>query len=114
ERIKADVFYLPNGARQREFNTDTGKAKFIVHRIPRHDLAPGEFLMMSVRSHDQFNTTIYGLDDRYRGIHGGRRVVFLNEADIADAGLAAGQLVDLVSACDGRERVAERFKVVPY
>ena len=114
ERIRQDVFYLPNGARRREFKTDTGKAKFLVHRIPRHDLARGEFLMMSVRSHDQFNTTIYGLDDRYRGIRGGRRVVFLNEDDVAEAGLAAGQIVDLVSGRDGCERVAERFKVVPY
>jgi len=114
ERIRADVFHLPNAAREREFRTDVGKAKFLVHRIPKPELAPGEFLMMSVRSHDQFNTTIYGLNDRYRGIRGGRRVVFLNAADIADEGLAAGQVVDLVSGCDGRERVAERFKVVPY
>jgi molybdopterin-dependent oxidoreductase alpha subunit len=114
DRIRDDVFYLPNAARHREFRTDTGKAKFLVHRIPKQELAPGEFLMMSVRSHDQFNTTIYGLDDRYRGISGGRRVVFLNEADIAEERLAAGLLVDLVNGCDGRERVAERFKIVPY
>ncbi len=114
ERIRDDVFHLPNAAREREFRTDVGKAKFLVHSIPKQELASGEFLMMSVRSHDQFNTTIYGLDDRYRGIRGGRRVVFLNEADIADEGLAAGQFVDLVSGGDGRERVAERFKVVPY
>jgi molybdopterin-dependent oxidoreductase alpha subunit len=113
-RIKKDVFYLPNAARERVFKTATGKAQFLVHEIPQHDIGPGEFLMMSVRSHDQFNTTIYGLDDRYRGIHGGRRVVFLHERDIADAGLVAGQIVDLVNDEDGRERIAAKFKVVAY
>ena len=82
--------------------------------MPRHDLAPGQFLMMTMRSHDQYNTTIYGLDDRYRGIHGGRRVVLLNAQDIADAGLSAGQVVDLVSHFEGEERIAHRFLVVPY
>ena len=71
-------FYLPNLARERRFKTATGRANFTVHELPRHDLAPGQFLMMTMRSHDQFNTTIYGLDDRYRGIYNGRRVVFLN------------------------------------
>ena len=70
--------------------------------------------MMTMRSHDQYNTTIYGLDDRYRGIHGGRRVVLLNEQDIREASLSAGQVVDLVSHFDGEERIAYRFLVVPY
>jgi len=70
--------------------------------------------MMTMRSHDQYNTTIYGLDDRYRGIHGGRRVVLLNEQDIKEAGLSAGQVVDLTSHFEGQERTAERFLVVPY
>lgn len=107
-------FYLPNPARERFFKTKSGRAEFTVHRMPRHDLAPGQFLMMTMRSHDQYNTTIYGLDDRYRGIHGGRRVVLLNEQDIADAGLSAGQVVDLVSHFEGEERIAHRFLVVPY
>jgi anaerobic selenocysteine-containing dehydrogenase len=70
--------------------------------------------MMTIRSHDQFNTTIYGLDDRYRGVFGGRRVVFLHEADIRAAGLQQGQLVDLTNRHGGVERVARAFMVAPY
>ncbi|MFL6230952.1 MAG: FdhF/YdeP family oxidoreductase [Pyrinomonadaceae bacterium] len=107
-------FYLPNGARERKFKTASGKAEFTVHELPRLSLAPGQFLMMTIRSHDQFNTTIYGNDDRYRGIHNERRVVFLNVDDVREAGLSEGQLVDLVSHFEGEERVARRFRVVPY
>ena len=107
-------FYLPNAARERVFNTKSGKAHFTVHEIPRHDLAPDQFLMMTIRSHDQFNTSVYTLNDRYRGISDGRLVVFLNETDIAAAGLKAGQVVDLVSHFEGEERVARGFAVVPY
>jgi molybdopterin-dependent oxidoreductase alpha subunit len=107
-------FYLPNLARERQFKTASGKANFTVHDLPRHDLRPGQFLMMTMRSHDQFNTTIYGLDDRYRGIYNGRRVVFLNPQDIKDANLAEGQLVDLTSHFEDEERTAPRFVVVPY
>jgi molybdopterin-dependent oxidoreductase alpha subunit len=107
-------FYLPNLARERRFMTATGKANFTVHELPRHDLGQGQFLMMTMRSHDQFNTTIYGLDDRYRGIYNGRRVVFLNPQDVEEAGLRAGQLVDLTSHFGGQERTATRFVVVPY
>ena len=70
--------------------------------------------MMTIRTHDQFNTTIYGLDDRYRGVFGGRRVVFMNEEDISAAGLTQGQLVDLVNRHDGRERLAPGFMIAPY
>jgi anaerobic selenocysteine-containing dehydrogenase len=107
-------FYLPNAARDGEFKTATGKANFTVHEIPRLDLQPGQFLMMTIRSHDQFNTTIYGLDDRYRGIFQERRVVLLNPEDILEAGLAAGAVVDLTSHFEGEERHARRFIVVPY
>jgi molybdopterin-dependent oxidoreductase alpha subunit len=107
-------FYLPNGARERKFKTASGKAEFTVHELSRLDLAPGQFLMMTMRSHDQFNTTIYGLDDRYRGVHGSRRVVFLNADDVREAGLAEGQLVDLVSHFEGEERIGREFRVVPY
>lgn len=107
-------FALPNPVRERKFPTETGKARFTVHPIPHHDLPPGRFLLMTIRSHDQFNTTIYGLDDRYRGIHNGRRVVFLNAADIAETGLTAGQVVDLTSHFEGEERVARHFVIVPY
>ena len=111
---EAAGFYLPNGARERRFKTSTGKAHFTVHPLPRHELESGQFLMMTIRSHDQFNTTIYGLDDRYRGIRNGRRVVFLNPKDIEEQGLVKGQLVDLVSHFDGEERTAHSFVVIPY
>jgi molybdopterin-dependent oxidoreductase alpha subunit len=115
ERIRRGIFYLPNPARdKREFNNREGRAKFTVHPIPPDPLAPGQFLMMTMRSHDQFNTTIYGLDDRYRGIFNGRRVVFLNPEDIAAAGLQQGQLVDLTSHFEGVTRIAREFVVAPY
>jgi anaerobic selenocysteine-containing dehydrogenase len=107
-------FYLPNPIRKLEFKTKDEKAHFTVHPLPQIDLKSGEFLMMTMRSHDQFNTTIYGLDDRYRGIRNGRRVVFLNREDIRLNLLAEGQVVDLISNYDGEERVARRFRVVPY
>ena len=108
-------FYLPNLPRDRQaFATKTERANFVVHPIPKLHLKPGELLMMSVRSHDQFNTTIYGQDDRYRGVFGGRHVIFLNSADIAELGLAAGQWVDLSSHYEGRTRTVRQFKIVPY
>jgi molybdopterin-dependent oxidoreductase alpha subunit len=115
ERIAQDVFYLPNAARdERKFNTDIGRARFTIHPIPRNELAPGRYIMMTIRSHDQFNTHIYGLDDRYRGIYNGRRVVFMNSADITDAGLKRGEIVDLTSHFADETRVARGFQVVPY
>jgi molybdopterin-dependent oxidoreductase alpha subunit len=107
-------FYLPNAARKRVFNTSNGKAQFTIHQLPEHNLGPDQFLMMTIRSHDQFNTSVYTLNDRYRGISNGRRVVFLNEKDIAAAGLRARQVVDLVSHFEGEERIARQFVVVPY
>ena len=107
-------FYLPNAARNRVFNTSNGKAQFTVHELPQHQLGPDQFLMMTIRSHDQFNTSVYTLNDRYRGISDNRQVVFLNKDDIEQASLSAGQVVDLVSHFEGEERVARRFVVVPY
>ena len=108
-------FYLGNAARDRVFHTETEKARFTVNPIPRHDLTGGKLLMMTVRSHDQYNTTIYGLDDRYRGITHGRRIVMMNTGDIAERGFSAGDLVDIESrGDDGTVRVAERFVIVPY
>jgi anaerobic selenocysteine-containing dehydrogenase len=115
QRIRQGPFYLPNPVRDsRSFPTPDGKARFTVHTLPAELSRPGEYVMMTIRSHDQFNTTIYGLDDRYRGIYNGRRVVFMNEADIADARLVPGQLVDLTSAYGGVVRRAPRFMVAPY
>jgi anaerobic selenocysteine-containing dehydrogenase len=75
----------------------------------------GHLLLQTLRSHDQYNTTIYGLDDRYRGIRHGRRVVFVNPDDLAELGLTDGQHVDLVSVWkDGVERRAPRFRLVSY
>jgi molybdopterin-dependent oxidoreductase alpha subunit len=107
-------FHLPSPPRQRIFNTPSGRAVFTVHALPHHDLLPDQYLMMTMRSHDQFNTSIYGLDDRYRGIRNGRRVVFLNPDDVRSAGLSEGQTVDLISHFAGEERVARNFVVVPY
>ena len=107
-------FYLPNPVREGCFPTPSGKARFTVHALPDHDLGDGEYLMMTIRSHDQFNTTIYGLDDRYRGIRGGRRVVFMHPDDVRDAGLNEGAVVDLCSRFEGQERIARAFVVVPF
>jgi molybdopterin-dependent oxidoreductase alpha subunit len=109
-------FYLPNPPREGKFTTKSGRARFTVHPIPQHvrTLAPGQLLLTTLRSHDQFNTTIYGDDDRYRGIYGGRRVVLLNRADVDERGLAAGAWVDLVSHWGAERRRATRFKVVVY
>lgn len=114
-RIRENIFYLPNAPRdQRLWRTATKKANFTVAPIPRRTLAPGEYVMMTIRTHDQFNTTIYGLDDRYRGVFGGRRVIFMHEDDIRAAGLQQGQLVDLTNRHGGVERVAPAFMVAPY
>jgi anaerobic selenocysteine-containing dehydrogenase len=107
-------FYLPNGPREGTFTTESRRAHFTVHPVPPHRLADGQLLLTTLRSHDQFNTTIYGEDDRYRGIYGGRRVVFLNDADMAERGLEENAWVDLVSHFGTERRRAERFKVVRY
>lgn len=109
-------FYLPNSPRQGKFESERHgeKAIFNVAGLPKHDIADDEYFMTSIRSHDQFNTTIYGLDDRYRGIHNERRVIFMNPKDIAKAGLKAGDQVDLFSYYKGVERAAHLFVVVSY
>lgn len=107
-------FYLPNPVREGNFTTPDGLARFTVHEIARHELGAGQFLMMTIRSHDQFNTTVYGLEDRYRGIKHGRRVILLNAEDIHQAGLFEGQRVDLTSHFNGEERRGRNFVVVPY
>jgi molybdopterin-dependent oxidoreductase alpha subunit len=114
ERISLGPFYLPNGPRERKFTTDTGRARFVVSRIPEHDLGPDQYLLTSIRSHDQFNTTIYGLNDRYRGIHGGRRVLFMHPDDIAVRGWNPGLKLDIISHFEGEKRMAYEFQLVPY
>ncbi len=111
-----DGFQLPHGPRDsRTFPTATGKANFTVNELEIVRVPEGHLLLQTVRSHDQYNTTIYGLDDRYRGIKQGRRVVFVNPVDLAVLGLADGEQVDLVSVWqDGVERRAPSFRVVSY
>jgi molybdopterin-dependent oxidoreductase alpha subunit len=111
---KPGGFYLPNAARDRKFDTASAKAHFTINQLAEHNLADDEFLMMTIRSHDQFNTTIYGLHDRYRGIHNGRRVVFINPQDMSNHKLIKGDRVDISCQYDGVKRRAADFMVVPY
>jgi molybdopterin-dependent oxidoreductase alpha subunit len=114
-RVRAPSgFVLPNPARELRFPTASGRAQFTIHPVPARGLLPGQLVLTTIRSHDQYNTTIYGLDDRYRGIRGGRRVVFMNEDDIRTRALEPGAAVDLVSRHGGETRTAARFVVVPY
>jgi len=107
-------FYLPNGPREGRFTTRSGKARFTVHPVPEEPLGPQQLMMTTIRSHDQFNTTIYGLEDRYRGIGRERRVVLMNAEDLRERSLRTGQLVDLTSHFRGEARVARRFVAVEY
>ncbi|MFT4307337.1 MAG: FdhF/YdeP family oxidoreductase [Microbacterium sp.] len=117
---KGRTFFLPNGPRDgRRFATSDGRARFTVNELEYPHIPEGRLLLQTLRSHDQYNTTIYGKDDRYRGIHDGRRVVLINAEDIAALGFADGDLVDLVSEWtgpDGRlqERRAGVFRLVAY
>src|ERR1022692_945442 len=111
---KEKFFYLPNAAKHRIFKTSSGKAKLSVCPIPKHDLKPDEFLLTTIRSHDQFNSTIYGLNDRYRGLFDGPRVLFLNPVEMEGRNLEAGQIVDIYSHFEGELRKAPRFAIVPY
>jgi anaerobic selenocysteine-containing dehydrogenase len=107
-------FYLPNKARENEYVTETGRANFTVNEIPTRHLEPGQLVMMTMRSHDQFNTTIYGLHDRYRGVHNERRVIFMNRDDMTDRGLKEKDVVDLTGHHQGQRRFARQFIAVPY
>ena len=109
-------FTLPHGPRDgRRFTTADGRAHFTVNEVVPHRLPPGRLILQTMRSHDQYNTTIYGLEDRYRGIHKGRRVVFVSPADLAELGIADDAGVDIVSEWkDGTERRAKDFRVVSY
>jgi molybdopterin-dependent oxidoreductase alpha subunit len=109
-------FTLPHGPRDAlTFPTPSGKARLTVNPLAAIDVPPGRLLLQSLRSHDQYNTTIYGLDDRYRGVHGGRRVVFVHADDLATLGIADGATVDIVSEwTDGSQRRAFDFRAVAY
>jgi molybdopterin-dependent oxidoreductase alpha subunit len=109
-------FTLPHPPRDsRTFATRDGKAHFTVSPLAALEIPDGRLLLQSLRSHDQYNTTIYGLDDRYRGVRHGRRVVFVNPMDLAALGVPDGSYVDLVSEWPGdADRVAEQFRVIAY
>ncbi len=108
-------FVLPSTAAHREWKTDGGKAAFLVVPTPHIRLGEGQLRLFTIRSHDQYNTTLYGLDDRYRGIRQARRVVLMHPDDLAERRLAPGAWVDLRShGADGVERVAPRFRTVAY
>ena len=115
KRSKGHGYYLPNNARERDFGRlPNGKAQLTRNRLSGINLQEDELLLMTIRSHDQFNTTIYGLHDRYRGIHNERRVVFLNPADMKKRGIEKLEPLDLVSTYEGVERIAKQFLAIPY
>jgi molybdopterin-dependent oxidoreductase alpha subunit len=115
ERVRTpNGFQLPNTARDGTFANLGGRARFTVSPLPDLQLPAGRLRMMTIRSHDQYNTTIYGLDYRYRGVRGERRVIFMNSADMVELHLLERQVVDLVGEWHDGERVAEAFIVVPY
>ncbi len=113
--LDREGFYLPNHARAGDFSRlPEGKIRFSLNALPDYDLSEDEFLLMTIRSHDQFNTTIYGLDDRYRGIYNERRVLLMNEQDMKDQALEKLELVDISSHYGGQLRHVELFHVIPY
>ncbi len=107
-------FYLPNSARDNSYVTHSGKANFSIASPSPFVLKENELIMMTIRSHDQFNTTIYGLNDRYRGITNERRVLFINESDMKSRNLTKLEKVDLVSNYGGVRRVVHNFLIIPY
>jgi molybdopterin-dependent oxidoreductase alpha subunit len=115
-RVRApNGFLLPNPPRDScEFDTDSGKASFSVHPLPDVKIESGHFVLMTIRSHDQYNTTIYGLHDRYRGVHGNRRIVFMNALDMSERNLKTRDIVHMKSHFNGTIRESNNWIVVPY
>ena len=115
ERIRIPGgFYLPNCNREGNFDTLSAKAHFNIATFTGLPMTEDELMMMTIRSHDQFNTTIYGLNDRYRGIFNERRVILMNQYDMNSRNIKDGDIVDLFNNHDGIERVAHKFIVVAY
>ncbi len=115
ERIrKPGGFYMPSPPHAGEFSMPEGKALFLSHPLETIKLEDGQLLMTTIRSHDQFNTTIYGLQDRYRGIDGDRRVIFMNRIDMSNRGLDAEMIVDITSHFLDVERTVSGFRAVPF
>jgi molybdopterin-dependent oxidoreductase alpha subunit len=105
---------LPNPARERQFNLPGGQARFTVQALNDKHLATGQFLLATVRSHDQFNTAVFSLNDRYRGIRGDRQVILMNPQDMQQLGIAPEQSVDVASAESDRSRLGRLFHAIPY
>ena len=116
ERVRLDAgFYLPNNARDNNFEpTATGKANFSINKPSEIVLEENQYMMMTIRTHDQYNTTIYGLNDRYRGVLNERRVIFMNEEDMKKAGFKKLDLVNITSHFKDEVRMVEGFLVIPY
>ena len=110
----AGGFYLPNGARSGDFNTKNGKAHLTVNPLPNNRIADNHYILMTIRSHDQFNTTIYDLNDRYRGIYHGRDIIMMHKSDMKFLGLKEKDEVNITSHFNDEKRSIKNFKVVPY
>ena len=115
-RVRAKAgFYLPNPPRDNlTFNTQTEKANFRFHNISRLSPEENEYVMMTIRSHDQYNTTVYSGEDRYRGIKSGRRIVMMNPIDVKQSNLCAGDLVNLTSVFQDELRHSPNWYLVEY
>jgi len=114
-RAKGVGYYLPNNVRELDFSKlPGGRAQITINRLPEHKLEADEYMLMTIRSHDQFNTTVYGMDDRYRGVYNERRIIFMNPADMAIKGLEKMEVVNLSSTYESTTRTAYNFKVLPY
>ncbi len=107
-------FYLPNDTKRRVWNTPSNKAEFGAADMDQFEVADGHLVLQTLRSHDQYNTTIYGLNDRYRGIGMGRRIIFLNPEDMATRDISPVSLVDITSYWNDGERHVEKFYAIPY
>jgi len=115
ERVqKAGGFYLPNCAREGSFIKGKNKAQFSITKTANKQIAEGRFILQTMRSHDQFNTTIYGFDDRYRGIKGARNVLLMHKDDMLFNGFLPKDKIDITSYFNGEERYLNGFKVIPY
>ena len=116
ERVRnPEGFALPNPPRDsRTFSTPDKKAHFIAHDLPDVSIPSGKYVMMTIRSHDQYNTTIYDLHDRYRGVHGNRRVILMNANDMIKRGWKTRRIVDIVSHFNGEERRSDGWQVIAY
>ncbi|WP_281989063.1 FdhF/YdeP family oxidoreductase [Aquimarina aggregata] len=115
KKSKGSGFYLPNNVRDLDFSKlPNQKAQFSVCHLPKHEIKKGEFLLMTIRSHDQFNTTIYGLNDRYRGVFNERRIVLMNKNDMRKYAFEKLDVVNLISSYDNIERKAINFLVIPF